>query len=327
MDKCLLSVKNLKVIYEERAQYLEVVRGVTLEIAQGECLGIVGESGCGKSTLLKSLVGLLSKQGKITEGNIYWKNFDLRLLKANEWQKIRGLEIGMIFQDSMTALNPIRTIGSQMVETFIERLELSRSDATLLALRLLLKVELDAPEQIMKKYPFQLSGGMKQRVMIALNLGLKPKMLIADEPTSSLDVTVQNHILKLLNGIRKESEMSIIITSHHLGVIRYMADKVIVMYAGKIVEKGTVAQVLDHGKHPYTKGLMAAIPKLNQRKKALKGIQGGAPSFYDIQAGCAFYPRCTNRIELCKKEDPTLQTLVDGREVACHVVNEHSISE
>lgn len=327
MDDYLLSVENLKVVYEEKKGAVEVLRGIDLKIAQGECIGIVGESGCGKSSLLKSLVGLLSMQGKITEGNIFWKNLDLRHLNARQWRQLRGLEIGMIFQDSMTALNPIRTVGSQMVETFRERLALSSSQASTYALSLLSEVELDSPEEVMKKYAFQLSGGMKQRVMIAMNLGLKPNLLIADEPTSSLDVTVQNHILKLLKSIREKREMSMVLTSHHLGVIRYIADTVVVMYAGKIVEKGRAKQVLDDGMHPYTQGLMSAIPRINEKSAKLKGIEGHAPSFYEIPKGCAFSPRCAKGMAVCEQESPGLRKLADGREVACHVLNAYSVSE
>lgn len=321
MDENILIIENLKVSYRESNSKIQVIKGINLRLAQGESIGIVGESGCGKSTLLKSIIGLLPTHGEINNGNVYYGDDNLINYNKKQWGKVRGLEIGMIFQDSMISLNPIRTVGSQMVETFTERLSINRKMAFSHGKMLLHQMNLDSPELILKQFPFQLSGGMKQRVLIAMNLGLEPKVLIADEPTSSLDVTVQKNILELLQSIREKKQMSMLITSHNLGVIRHIADRVIVMYLGNVVETGNARDVLDLGIHPYTQGLIRSIPKLNGKKTRLDTIEGSAPSFYEKIQGCTFYSRCSEHMEICKEVSPPLKEIFPGREVACHRIN------
>lgn len=320
MANCLLKLKNLSIDLQTPLGDARIVRNVDLEVNTGEIVGLVGESGCGKTTISRSILGLLSSGIRVSKGEINYKQKDLLSLSKKEIQGIRGKEIAMIFQDSMTSLNPVRTIGKQFVETICNHMKVEKSEAKRKTKEMLMKVNLNYPERIMKCYPFQLSGGMMQRVMIAMALVLKSKVLIADEPTTALDVTIQAQILNEMVLLKEKYGMSILLVSHNLGIISRMADKVAVMYAGSIVEYGYSDEIFKNPKHPYTNALLLSVPRMDIEQKRLISIKGQPPSLFNMPSGCAYHPRCKIAADICKVKKPVIKETLGGNKVACHFV-------
>jgi oligopeptide/dipeptide ABC transporter ATP-binding protein len=307
MENVMLKIKNLTTEFKTEMGSFPAVSGINLTINRGETLCIVGESGSGKTVGSLSLMQLLPPSGKIASGEIWFEDTNLVQLKKREMSKVRGKSISMIFQDPMSALDPVFTCGSQIVEAIRSHEKVSRKEAADKAKELLKQVGIPHPDTVMRAFPHELSGGMSQRVMIAMALSCNPKLLIADEPTTALDVTVQAQILQLLKRIRQERNMSIMLITHDLGVVAEMADRVAVMYAGQIVEEGNVKTIFNHPKHPYTKGLLKSVPKLeNSNGKKLYSITGSVPSITSMPAGCRFSPRCPEATESCFEREPNM---------------------
>lgn len=317
MEKPILEVKNLKTSFHTRKGTVTAVAGVDFQIQPGKILGIVGESGCGKSVTSMSILNLLADYAKIDkDSHIIFQDRELTTISQKEMRKIRGQDIAMIFQDPMTSLNPVMTIEKQLVEAVRTHEKISKKEAAGRALLMLSKVGIPSPEKRLKEYPHQLSGGMKQRVMIAMALILSPKLLIADEPTTALDVTIQAQILKLIRELRDETGTAIMLITHDMGVVVSMADEIAVMYAGRIVEYGDVHEIFKNPKHPYTEGLLKSIPRLNQSDAALYTIEGTVPNQYDMPTGCRFAPRCPYATEKCSVSEPDI-VKADQIQVRC----------
>ena len=329
----LLEVKNLKTSFHTDAGAVHAVNGVEFAIDRGKTLGIVGESGCGKSATALSIMGLIRPPGKIDAGEILFHRegsaIDLSKLKPMglEMRAIRGNEIAMIFQEPMVSLNPVYTIGTQIMESIILHQRLSRNDARGKAVEMLASVGIPSPELRIKEYPHQLSGGMRQRAMIAMAVSCKPSLLIADEPTTALDVTIQAQVLSLMNQLRDEFKAAILFITHDLGVIAHTADDVVVMYLGKIVEKASVDDIFYDPRHPYTKGLMASIPSLTTTKdKRLIPIEGVVPDITQVRQGCDFESRCNVRMGTCARSAPPLCEVAPGHFATCwHLAKEESV--
>ena len=316
-----LLVKNLKVSFATSKKELIAVRGISYQLNQGEILALVGESGCGKTVSALSILRLIQEPpGKIVSGEILFAGKDLLKLKKKELQDLRGKDIAMIFQDPMTSLNPVLTIGEQIIETLLRHTSLSRKKAREKSFRLLEQVEIPSPKQKLDQYPHQLSGGMRQRVMIAMALSCSPRILIADEPTTALDVLIQAQILSLLKKIKNDTQMSILLITHDLGVVAEVAERVMVMYAGEIVESGSVNDLFRSPLHPYTIGLMESIPTLEssqQKLSRLKEISGAVPSLSQVPFGCPFHPRCSAAETRCKTDKPKLKKISQTHSVSC----------
>jgi len=321
----LIEVKGLKTYFYTEDGVVRAVDGVDFTIEPEKTLGMVGESGCGKSVTARSIMGLIPMPpGKIEGGEILYHrtgNFiDLTKLnhKGPEMRSIRGNEIAMIFQEPMTSLNPVYTIGNQIMEAIILHQRLSKKEARNKAIEMLLATGMPAPEQRIDEYPHQLSGGMRQRAMIAMALSCNPSLLIADEPTTALDVTIQAQVLGLMNNLRTEFKAAILFITHNLGVIAKMADDVVVMYLGKIVEGAAVRNIFHDPKHPYTQGLMNSIPSLaTTRKERLIPIKGIVPDPFEAPLACGFEPRCPNAKDICKTQSPPLKEVAPGHVAAC----------
>ncbi|MEX2352830.1 MAG: ABC transporter ATP-binding protein [Gammaproteobacteria bacterium] len=318
----ILSVRDLVTSFDTDQGRVNVLDRVSLELKRGETLGLVGESGCGKSVAALSIMRLLPKPaGLVDSGHIYYAGQDLLALKAKEMQKIRGRRIALIFQEPMTALNPVHRIGKQLGESYrIHFPDMSNEEIRASCLDILEKVGIPAPDKRLKEYPHQLSGGMRQRVMIAMALSCKPDILIADEPTTALDVTTQNQILTLMQELQKEINMSIIFITHDLGVIAETCDRVMVMYAGRVVEQAAVESLFDMPRHPYTKGLLSSIPRLETPAKSeLQIIEGMVPGLHETPEGCRFRTRCPYEIEKCARINPELEKVDENinHGVAC----------
>ena len=311
----LLRVENLRVAFETDAGEVPAVRGVDFAIRAGETVALVGESGCGKSVSAMSLVRLTS--GRISAGAIRFQGQDLQALSEPEMRRVRGAQIGMIFQEPMTSLNPVFTIGRQIEEVLVLHQKLSAQAARAQALELLSRVGIPSPERRAQQYPHELSGGMKQRVMIAMAIACRPKLLIADEPTTALDVTIQAQIMELLRSLKQEFGMAVLLITHDLGVVAHFAQRVLVMYAGKIVEQGTVRDIFKRPAHPYTRALLAALPDPLKPAERLEAIPGRVPSPSLLPPGCAFCARCKHAFEPCPREQPALFDLAPGHEAAC----------
>ncbi len=313
----LLTVKNLKVSFKLQKRKLHAVRDVSFILKEGEILGIVGESGCGKSAMAKALVKLLPDSALIS-GSVVYQNKDLILLSEKQMQKVRGKQIASIFQDPVTSLNPTLTIGTQIIEGYLRHQIATQKEAKQYALELLELVGIPHAKERINEYPHTLSGGMRQRVMIALALASKPKILIADEPTTALDVTIQAQILDLMKKVKEKTETSIILITHDLSVVASFCDRVLVMYAGKIVEDARVEKLFDFPGHPYTKRLLESIPRLDMQKdKPLTPIEGSPPDLTQLISGCAFCSRCTNPMKICALEDPPLKEVGAEHKIAC----------
>ncbi|ATX67485.1 ABC transporter ATP-binding protein [Roseinatronobacter bogoriensis] len=314
----LLKVENLTVEFPSRRGTLTAIEDVCLTVAPGEILGMVGESGAGKSMTGAAIIGLIEPPGRIARGQILLNGSRIDNLGREDMRRVRGRQIGAIFQDPLTSLNPVLTVGEQLIETIQTHLKLSRSAARERAIDWLRRVGIPAPEKRVDTYPHQYSGGMRQRVVIALALCAEPRLIIADEPTTALDVSVQAQIIALLRKLCKETGASVILVTHDMGVIAETADRVAVMYAGRVIEVGAVADVLRAPRHPYTAGLMASIPRIGEKPDILPQIDGAMPRLNARPEGCAFNPRCPKRMEVCARLRPDLVADAQG-EVACHL--------
>jgi oligopeptide transport system ATP-binding protein len=314
----LLSVEDLRVEFWTERGTVHAVNGVGFDVAAGETLGIVGESGCGKSVTSLAVMGILPRAGRVKSGRAVFDGRDLLTLRDGELRRIRGKEIAMIFQDPMTSLNPVLTIGRQIRESLQTHLGLSKKEAESRAAELLAKVGIPSPKDRISDYPHQFSGGMRQRAMIAMALACEPKLVIADEPTTALDVTIQAQILDLLRSLVADRDTALILITHDLGVVAGMCKRVNVMYGGMFVETGSTEQIFDRPRHPYTVGLLNSIPRLDQRRvRKLQPIEGAPPHLKQAPTGCPFAPRCFNVIATCREKVPPLDELEAGHRVAC----------
>ncbi|MGM0302655.1 oligopeptide transport system ATP-binding protein [Enterococcus sp. AZ048] len=317
MEKELLRVEGLTVKFRTYNGEVTAVNNLELLLNENETLGIVGESGSGKSVTSLSIMGLLDESTSSVSGRALFKGTDLVAMKEKEKQQFRGNHLAMIFQEPMTSLNPLHKCGNQIIESMLIHTDCSKAEAKKKAIELLKLVGIPAPEQRFNEYPHQMSGGMRQRVMIAMALACDPQLLIADEPTTALDVTIQAQILEVLKELRDRLKMGIILITHDLGVVSEVCDRVIVMYTGKVVEEGLIREILDDPKHPYTEGLIAAIPAINDQKGELSSIEGVVPQLDDMPKGCSFHPRCPYAMPICKEKRPAITTIEHGRKVRC----------
>lgn len=320
----LLEIKNLKTHFFTDAGVARAVDGVDLVLSRGETLGVIGESGCGKSVTALSVMRLVAEPaGRIVAGEILFEGQDLLKKSREEMRAIRGNEIAMIFQEPMTSLNPVFTIGNQIMESIILHQKLNKRDAREKAIEMINLVGIPSPEKRIDEYPHHMSGGMRQRAMIAMALSCRPKLLIADEPTTALDVTIQAQILRLIRKIREETGMAVMMITHDLGVIAEVAEDVVVAYAGKAVEYADVRTIFQNPLHPYTRALYNSIPRLtDSRKKRLDVISGSVPNPLDFPPGCRFHPRCGYARDFCREEEPALEDAGAGHRVRCFLYNE-----
>lgn len=321
----VMKVENLQVGIRDDEKDIAIVNGISFRLKKAETLGIVGESGCGKSMTSLSLMGLLPpgvewQNGDVQLGDLHFKQF-----KNKDWRKVRGKKISMIFQEPMSSLNPVYTIGKQIVEMIVSHESISKKEAKTRAIEMLKLVGIPRPEQVIDEYPHQLSGGMRQRIMIAIALACNPEILIADEPTTALDVTIQAQILELMKSLQEKLHMSIVLITHDLGVVSEMCDRVIVMYAGEIVEEADVVNLFDSPKHPYTKGLMESLPDVAVQKEYLSSIPGVVPAPASMPSGCRFAPRCSKAHERCSEQPPIFTTL-DNTRVQCWLYDSETIA-
>jgi peptide/nickel transport system ATP-binding protein len=313
----LLAIRRLSVVFDTPAGPLPAVTDVSLEVAHGETLGLVGESGCGKSVTCLTALGLLPPNGRVSSGEVLFRGQNLLGLDERRMESVRGRDIAMVFQDPMTSLNPVQTIGRQIMESLQIHQGLGAREAEGRAVGLLRRVGLPEPAQRARDYPHQLSGGMNQRAMIAMALACGPQLLIADEPTTALDVTIQAQILELMQELRRDSRTAIILITHDLGVIAETADRVAVMYAGCVVESGPVHAIFHRPTHPYTHGLLGSLPRVDRSQAELVPIEGTVPALHELPAGCHFAPRCPRASDPCQVEKPPLRERGDGHSVAC----------
>jgi oligopeptide/dipeptide ABC transporter ATP-binding protein len=313
----LLSIENLTVGFSTERGPVTAVRGVSLSVAARETLCLVGESGCGKSVTCHAVLGLLPSNGRVTGGRILFEGRDLAALPERELEHLRGREIAMIFQDPLTALNPVHSVGKQLAEVLVLHRGLSWRAATAEAKRLLDRVRIPDAGRRIREYPHQLSGGMNQRVAIAMAMACRPKLIIADEPTTALDVTIQAQILELLRELQTEEGLALMLVTHDLGVVAEMADRVAVMYLGRVAEEAAAGDLFAAPAHPYTRGLLRSIPRVDANVGRLATIEGNVPSLYAVPVGCPFAPRCENVCAACRQSLPEPQRLAGGRSVAC----------
>lgn len=324
--KPLLTIDNLRTEFHTEEGTVKAVDGVNLRVHQGETVCIVGESGCGKSVTAMSVMGLIEEPaGKIAGGSIEFQGEDLLKLGKPALRSIRGNEIAMIFQEPMSSLNPVLKIGEQIVEPLILHLGLRKKEAAKCAVELIRQVGISRPEQIFNSYPHELSGGMLQRIMIAIAVSCGPKLLIADEPTTALDVTIQAQILDMLREFKDKSGMSLLLITHDLGVVAEMADYVVVMYSGKVVEEGEVTELFAHPKHPYTQGLLKSKPIMGRRSDELYSIPGQVPSPLALSASCYFHDRCAHCMPACVSREPQLKPVGQGQKAACWLYEEAEV--
>ena len=324
----ILEVSDLEVEFAVDDGKIKVLDGVSFKVAPGQTLGIVGESGCGKSVTSLAIMGLLPRpHGQVVAGSICFQGEELLTLAPDQMYKVRGNRISMIFQEPMTALNPVQTVGDQLMEVFsLHRPDFSKAQRKEAAIAMLQKVGIPEPAQRFEVYPHNLSGGMRQRVMIAMALACEPDLLICDEPTTALDVTIQAQILDLMKALQAQTGMAIIFITHDLGVVAELCDEVVVMYAGRAVERADIFELFDHPRHPYTHGLMASIPRLEDVPKSLlKTIKGQVPALHEMPAGCRFSNRCPHATEICVGTIPVTEQLSERHAVACHHWKELSI--
>ncbi|MFJ8975573.1 ABC transporter ATP-binding protein [Streptomyces sp. NPDC102282] len=315
----LLEVRDLHVEFHTRDGVAKAVNGVNYSVSEGETLAVLGESGSGKSVTAQAIMGILDMPpGRISGGEILFKDQDLLKLKPEARRRIRGQEMAMIFQDALSSLNPVLSVGQQLGEMFVVHRGMSRGDAKAKAIELMDRVRIPAARQRVGDFPHQFSGGMRQRIMIAMALALEPDLIIADEPTTALDVTVQAQVMDLLAELQRELNMGLILITHDLGVVADVADKIAVMYAGRIVETSPVHDIYKAPAHPYTKGLLRSIPRLDQKGQELYAIKGLPPNLLHIPPGCAFHPRCPMAQAVCRTDVPPLCTVDEERRSACH---------
>ncbi len=319
MTKKILEVKDLSTWFYTEEGIVKALEDVSFSIEQGEILGIVGETGCGKSVTSRTIMGLIPQPpGKIVGGEVLFEGRDLLKLGDEDMRSIRGKDMAMIFQDPMSSLNPVLKVGFQVMEAIKAHGDVSDREARKRALEMFEKVNIPDPEKSLNRYPHQFSGGMKQRVMIAMALSCNPRLLIADEPTTALDVSIQAQILSLIKGLQRDFGSSIMLISHDLGVIATMAQKVAVMYAGSIIEYGAVKDIFENPSHPYTKGLLGAIPRLDRDQESLDVIRGALPDLINLPEGCKFRERCPVAEPICATARPPRLKVKEGHEVACY---------
>lgn len=319
MDDTLIQVKNLQISFKYDGVMTPVIRGVSFDIKRGETLGMVGESGSGKSVTSREIMRLIATPpSRIDSGEILFEGRDILKMSDDELRSIRGNRISMIFQEPMTSLNPVYTCGDQIMEVIRLHKGVSKKEARQMAIEMLREVGVQSPETRVDCYPHELSGGMRQRVMIAMALSCSPTLLISDEPTTALDPTIQAQILQLIKDMKKKLNMSVLFITHDLGVVAQNCDRVVVMYAGKIVEVAEVCELFDHPAHPYTQGLIMSIPKMSSDVEELYSIDGSIPSFGSLPGGCTFGPRCPYFTEECTKSEPVLKDIGGGHLCACH---------
>jgi len=322
-DGLLLEVEDLHVEFHTADGIAKAINGVNFDLHQGETLAILGESGSGKSVTAQAIMGILDMPpAKIPAGQIRYCGQDLLTMVDEQRRKTRGPEISMVFQDALSSLNPVFPVGWQIAEMFRKHRGLNKSDSYERAIKLMQRVQIPAAKERVKAYPHQFSGGMRQRIMIAMAIALDPAVLIADEPTTALDVTVQAQIMALLQELQEERQMGLILITHDLGVVADVADKIAVMYAGRIVERADVYDLYRQPAHPYTKGLLESIPRLDQKGQQLAAIGGLPPNLMRIPTGCAFNPRCRYAQDICREDRPPLREVAPGRESACHFAEE-----
>ncbi|MFI6300205.1 ABC transporter ATP-binding protein [Nonomuraea sp. NPDC050790] len=315
----LLAVDNLHVEFHTRAGVVHAVNGVTYSLNPGETLAVLGESGSGKSVTAQAIMGILDMPpAVIPQGEIRFRGTDLLKLSEDARSQVRGQRVAMVFQDALSALNPVFTVGWQISEMFRVHRGMGKKEAMAKAVELMDRVRIPAARQRINDYPHQFSGGMRQRIMIAMSIALDPEVLIADEPTTALDVTVQAQIMELLAELQRESNMGLILITHDLGVVADVADKIAVMYGGRIVENAPVHDIYRHPAHPYTKGLLESIPRVDLKGQDLYAIKGMPPNLLDMPSGCAFHPRCPYRQDICVTESPALYEISGTRSSACH---------
>ena len=327
MSEKILDVKNLHVYFDTYVGVVKAIRDVSFHVNKGESLAIVGESGSGKSVTVQTVMKLIPMPpGRIASGEILFKDRDIVKMNEAEMRKIRGGEIGMIFQDPMTSLNPTMTVGKQIAEGIMMHQKVSHKEAMAKALEMLKAVNIPNPEERLNSYPHQFSGGMRQRVVIAIALACNPDLLIADEPTTALDVTVQAQILDLMNELKSKMNTAIILITHDLGVVADLAERVIVMYGGEIMEEASVHDIFKDPKHPYTWGLIKSIPRLDidREKEKLSSIDGTPPDLFNPPVGCPFAPRCEYAMEICKKEKPGMINGGNNHRVSCWLLDERA---
>jgi oligopeptide/dipeptide ABC transporter ATP-binding protein len=323
MAEPLLAVRDLSIQFFTYQGVVRALENVNLTIQPGEIMGLVGETGCGKSVMARSVLRLIpDPPGKITGGEILFKGENILKAHRRRLREIRGNRISMIFQEPMSSLNPVYTVGNQMEEVVILHQEVNRSRAQEICIQMLQQVKMPDPERVLGKYPHELSGGMRQRVMIAMELSCRPDLLIADEPTTALDVTVQGQVLTILDDLVRRIGVSVLFISHDLGVIAQLCGRVSVMYAGKIVETASVRDLFAAPHHPYTEGLLQAIPSVDKDRDSLMVIPGMVPRLINPPGGCRFHPRCTKRFDPCDNIVPKLFEVTPGHEVACHLYGE-----
>ncbi|MFB8349675.1 ABC transporter ATP-binding protein [Streptomyces niveus] len=314
----LLEVRDLQVEFHTRDGVVKAVNGVSYSVDAGETLAVLGESGSGKSVTAQAIMGILDMPpGRITGGEVLFKGQDLLKLKEDRRRKIRGADMAMIFQDALSSLNPVLSVGAQLGEMFIVHRGMSRKEARAKSVELMDRVRIPAAKDRVNDYPHQFSGGMRQRIMIAMAMALEPSLIIADEPTTALDVTVQAQVMELLGELRRELDMGLILITHDLGVVADVADRIAVMYAGRIVESAPVHDIYKAPAHPYTRGLLDSIPRLDQKGRDLYAIKGLPPNLQRIPAGCAFNPRCPRARDICRTDVPPLFEVDENRHSAC----------
>ena len=330
MEERLLEVKNLKVSFNVGKKKLTAVENVEFSLDKGKVIGIVGESGCGKSVTATSILRLVPPAVSIIDedSQILFDGEDLVKAPEARMREIRGNEISMIFQEPMSSLNPVYRIGDQMLEMIrTHNKQISKKDALDQCVEMLKRVGIPSPEQRIREFPHQLSGGMRQRVMIAMALLCNPKLLIADEPTTALDVTIQAQVLEMMKGLKEKYEMSMLMITHDLGIVAEICDEVSVVYAGRVVEHGTLADVFDNTRHPYTEGLFNSLPNIENQAEKLKPIRGLMPDPTDLPLGCPFYPRCDHAMEICRTKKPPKVYRNETHFVECHLYNEQNIGD
>ena len=318
MSKNVLEIQNLRTVFKSRGQEVQAVRGVSFSVGESEIVGLVGESGSGKSVTMKAVLGILPENAEISSDSMKLNGVELSGLREEEYRKLRGKDMTMIFQDPMTALNPLLKVGKQLEEVILRHSKCSKEEAKKKAVEMLAKVGIPTPEQRVKQYPHEFSGGMRQRVLIAMALACEPKLLIADEPTTALDLTIQAQILDLLKDLEKEYQTSIVLITHDMGVVATICSKIAIMYGGLIMETGTTDEIFYEPKHPYTKALLRAIPSLDLKEgERLQSIEGLPPSLVNPPSGCPFAERCEYATERCRQEMPEYRQFSETHRAMC----------
>jgi peptide/nickel transport system ATP-binding protein len=325
-EQTLLDIQDLRTYFYTENGIIPSVDGVSFQLKKGETVGIVGESGCGKSVTSLSIMGLVGSPGKVAGGKINFEGQDLVKASKKEMRRIRGNEIAMIFQEPLSSLNPVFTVGSQVAEAIRLHQKATKAEAKEKTIELLKTVGIPRPDKVYSSYPHSLSGGMRQRIMIAMALSCSPKLLIADEPTTALDVTIQAQILHLMRELSRKNDTAIMLITHDLGVVAEMVDRVIVMYAGQVVEQTDVYSLFKEPKHPYTKGLLNSTPRIHELNEELISIEGTVPTPAEMPKGCRFHPRCPFAMEKCVTDEPQLEELREGHQVRCWLHEEQEVA-